>query len=54
MEDAEQLDMPKEELAEVQRQAAIDQVQEYEAAGIGLLNADRQLVGEAADGLARA
>jgi len=45
MEDAEQLYMPKVELAEVQRHAAIDQVQEYEAAGIGLLNADSPTAG---------
>ena len=43
--------MADQELAEVHRDSSVHQVEEHEATGVLLLDADRQLVGEAADGL---
>ena len=44
--------MTDQELAEVHRDSPVHQVEEDESTGVLLLNAYRQLVGKAADGLA--
>ena len=53
MEATEQIDMTNEELAEVRRHAPVHEVQEHEPTRVVLLDPDGQLVGEAADRLAR-